>query len=615
MATASNAEQSVLSPLGPDDPQEIAGYRLLARIGEGGMGSVYLSRTRGNQPVALKVIRREFAQDQDFRARFEREVQAARRVQGYHIVPVVDHDTSGEQPWLASAYVPGLALDDALAAHGPLPLPAVFQLIGCTAQALHAVHAASVIHRDLKPSNILLGSNGPWVIDFGIARATDATQLTRSGGFIGTPQYMSPEHALGREVTPATDVFALGLIAAVVATGRHPYGDGSGLSIAASIANTPQQAPDLSGYPDPLRPLLERCLAADASRRPGTAELSEWCERVAGRPLRDFNGWLPEAVTAEIARRERLAEAQPQPQPQTPPLPAQPAPPSYAPTQAPAQSAPPSYAPTQAPGPAAQQPYAPTQGPAQAPGPAAPQPYAPTHAATGPQAVVYGAAPAPAPAPAPATRGRSRVPLMAGAGVLAVALVAGGAWYVTRDDGKGKAEAKSEGKAADQPNASPSAAQDRAPASAAPQTPAAPAYTVVFKDTPVKFLAPREFGKYNEVDLDFPKVAPFLDMPSSNIELTMGFDAVKSGTPFGKSKGPTPEECATGAATNPIPGKLGSESLTGADSTIVKGDLLCTVTTKGNLAMVKIMAVEPSTDKVHDIPTYLTEVTLWKKQS
>ncbi|MFJ8012698.1 protein kinase [Streptomyces sp. NPDC096339] len=616
MANASNAEPSVLSPLGPNDPQEIAGYRLLARIGEGGMGSVYLSRTRGNQPVALKVIRREFAQDQEFRARFEREVQAARRVQGYHIVPVVDHDTSGEQPWLASAYVPGLALDDALAAHGPLPLAAAFQLIGCTAQALHAVHAASVIHRDLKPGNILLGSNGPWVIDFGIARATDATQLTRSGGFIGTPQYMSPEHALGREVTPATDVFALGLIAAVVATGRHPYGDGSGISIAASIANTPQQAPDLSGYPDQLRPLLERCLTADAARRPGTAELAEWCERLAGRPLREFKDWLPAGLTAEIARREQLAQAplRPQaapPQPQTPPMPAHSAP--YAPTQAP------TYAPTQAPA------YAPTQAPAyaptQAPGPVAQQPYAPTQGPAGAQAGIYGAAtaaasaPVPASAPAPANRGRSRVPLIVGAGILAVALAAGGTWYLTRADGKAGTESKGGDKAADPSKSSASGAQAQAPTSAAPQTPAAPAYTAVFKDTPVKLLSPREFGKYNDVDLDFPKVAPFGEIGYSNRELQMGFDFLTTGTPFGKSKGPTPEECAAGAATNPIPDKLDGAALTGADSAIVKGDLLCTVTTKGNLAMVKILAIEPSTDKLHDIPTYLTEVTLWKKQS
>lgn len=197
-----------LRPLGPDDPQDVAGYRLLARIGEGGMGSVYLSRTRGNQPVALKVIRREYAQDEEFRRRFEQEATSARRVQGYHIVPVVDHDTTGPQPWLATVYVPGLALDRVLALHGTLPLPTVLQLTGCAAEALHAVHKAGVIHRDMKPSNILIGSDGPWIIDFGIARAADATQLTRSGGLIGTPQFMSPEHANGQEQTPAADVFS-----------------------------------------------------------------------------------------------------------------------------------------------------------------------------------------------------------------------------------------------------------------------------------------------------------------------------------------------------------------------------------------------------------------------
>lgn len=221
----------------------MAGYRLLARIGEGGMGSVYLSRTRGNQPVALKVIRREYAQDPEFRRRFEQEARSARQVQGYHIVPVVDHDTNGPQPWLATTYVPGLALDDVLALYGPLPLAAALQLTGCAADALHSVHKAGVIHRDLKPSNVLIGSEGPWVIDFGIARAADATQLTRSGGFIGTPQYMSPEHANGLPLTPATDIFSLGLIAAVCATGRHPYGDAGAITVAAQIANTGVRPP------------------------------------------------------------------------------------------------------------------------------------------------------------------------------------------------------------------------------------------------------------------------------------------------------------------------------------------------------------------------------------
>lgn len=257
-----------LGPLGPDDPRDVAGYRLLARIGEGGMGSVYLSRTRGNQPVALKVIRREYAQDEEFRRRFEQEATSARRVQGYHIVPVVDHDTTGPQPWLATVYVPGLALDRVLALHGPLPLPAVLQLTGCAAEALHAVHKAGVIHRDLKPSNILVGSDGPWIIDFGIARAADATQLTRSGGLIGTPQFMSPEHANGQEQTPAADIFSLGLIAAVAATGRHPYGDAGAITLATKIANTEFRPPDLTSYPEPLRAVLERTLAADPAARP-----------------------------------------------------------------------------------------------------------------------------------------------------------------------------------------------------------------------------------------------------------------------------------------------------------------------------------------------------------
>jgi serine/threonine protein kinase len=187
-----NGIDDILAPLEPVDPRETAGYRLLARLGEGGMGTVYLSHTRGGQPVAFKVIRREYGQDPDFLRRFEREVRAARRVQGYHLVPVVDHDTAGALPWIASAFVPGLSLADALAAYGPLPLPAVFQLVGYTARALGSIHAADVVHRDLKPGNILLGSTGPYVIDFGIAQAADPTQLTRSGGVIGTPQYCRP---------------------------------------------------------------------------------------------------------------------------------------------------------------------------------------------------------------------------------------------------------------------------------------------------------------------------------------------------------------------------------------------------------------------------------------
>ncbi|MFF7366743.1 serine/threonine-protein kinase, partial [Streptomyces tricolor] len=300
--------EGVFRPLTAQEPRELAGYRLLARIGEGGMGSVYLSRTRGNQPVALKMIRREYAGDGEFRRRFQQEVRAARQVRGYHLVPVVDHDTTGEQPWLASAYVPGVPLDEALDVHGPLPTPTVLQLVACVARALDAVHAAGVVHRDLKPGNVLLAADGPWVIDFGIARAAESTRLTRSGGFVGTPQYMSPEQGTGGDVTPASDVFSLGLIAAVAATGRHPYGSGGALTVATRIANTAQLPPDLAGYPEVLRPVLERCLAADPAARPTPAELAERCARASGRSARDFAGWLPAPLTAAVEERSRAVD-------------------------------------------------------------------------------------------------------------------------------------------------------------------------------------------------------------------------------------------------------------------------------------------------------------------
>ncbi len=271
-----------MKSLRADDPPEVAGYRLLARIGEGGMGSVFLSRTRGNQPVALKVIRREFAEEEEYRLRFQQEVRAARQVRGYHVVPVVDHDATGERPWLASTYIPGLPLNTALEDFGPLPVPTVLQLVGCVAEALRAVHVAGIIHRDLKPSNVLLGSEGPWVIDFGIARAADRTQLTRSGGVVGTPQYMSPEQVAGLPLTPAADVFSLGLIAAVAATGHHPFGEGQATTVAHRIGNAATRPPDLSRYPVELRQILAGCLAPGPEDRPVPAELAACARRRAG---------------------------------------------------------------------------------------------------------------------------------------------------------------------------------------------------------------------------------------------------------------------------------------------------------------------------------------------
>ncbi|WP_431044105.1 serine/threonine-protein kinase [Streptomyces sp. P1-3] len=603
-----HAHQPVLKPLGPDDPREVSGYQLLAKVGEGGMGAVYLTHTRGNQPVALKVIRREFARNPDFRARFEQEVQAARRVSGYHIVPVVDHDVSGDEPWIATSYVPGMALDDALAAYGPLPLPAALQLIGCTAQALHSVHSASVIHRDLKPSNILLSSNGPWVIDFGIARATDANQLTQTGGFIGTPQYMSPEHALGRKVTPATDIFALGLIAAVVATGRHPYGDGSGLSIAATIANTAQQPPDLSGYPEPLRQLLEACLAADPERRPAPAALADWCAQAAGRELRDFADWLPAPLAKEIARREEAAKEPPLPEPRT----AAASPgfgPAYVAPQAaaPGQQPPAAYAATQAaapsPAPSAQhQGYAPTPPPAYA---------VPTQAAAPPAGP-----PASVPAPRPSRRNGGAIVIGT---VLAVALVGGGVWALTRgDDDGGDRRTHNAGNVS-------------SPTPRGTARPAPHGYELAYANKPLTLVWPKSTVGQLNTDLDTAEQQTDENIrkpggPSfgiTQLEWRMEYEKLTTPHRFTSSLSPDEKGCELAARNTKrqLPREMGASQLTGSNALIKNGDWLCTITSEGNLAMVKITSVRPTfrDDNKPDlhqgrpgIPTYTAQLTLWK---
>ncbi|MEV5982775.1 serine/threonine-protein kinase [Streptomyces sp. NPDC052114] len=561
------SSSEILSPLGPQDPREAAGYSLLARIGEGGMGTVYLSHTRGGQPVALKVIRREYGQDPDFRRRFEQEVQAARRVQGYHLVPVVDHDTNGELPWLASAFIPGISLHDALATHGPLPLPAVHQLIGCAARALAAIHAAGVVHRDLKPSNILLGSGGPYVIDFGIARAADATQLTQSGGLIGTPQYMSPEHALGEQVGPATDVFSLGLIAAVAATGRHPYGDGGAITIAAQIANTAHRPPRLDAYDDGLRMLLEGCLAADPAGRVTPAELAEWCERAAGRPLSQFEAWLPPALAAEITRREQSAQNPPPPGTHTYNLTPQ------------------------------------------------PQPQPPT----------TGHTPAPAPAPtSPRPRRRTRVALVAATLVLAVGAGAGTAvWLLGKDDDKGggnEARTKDDGKRASQP-ADPAkespAADDGGAVGDPSEDPSAPAadatYTLVFENKPMTLRTPAGSLDTTYIDLDTPKVDPTGSMESDEADFHARYQDLSFDHAMGKASGTTAKQCREGAEQNPFRESLTGEAINKSRQ-IVEGDHLCMVTGEGNVAMWTITGVEPPTDKDY-LPDLKGTVTLWESRA
>ena len=252
------------------------------------MGSVYLGRSRGGRHVAVKVIRAELAGQADFRARFAREVAAARTVSGVFTAPVVDADLDAPMPWLATAYVPGPPLSDAVSRHGPLPVRSVLALAAGLAEGLEAIHAAGIVHRDLKPSNVLLAEDGPRVIDFGISRAAEESPLTGTGLVIGSPGFMSPEQAQGHPVGPSSDVFSLGAVLTFAATSQGPFGSGSSATLLYRVVSTP---PALDDVPPALRPLIERCLAKDPRHRPS-----------ADRLLSDLNahpvpGWLPTLIT------------------------------------------------------------------------------------------------------------------------------------------------------------------------------------------------------------------------------------------------------------------------------------------------------------------------------
>ncbi|KPC63042.1 serine/threonine protein kinase [Streptomyces sp. NRRL WC-3753] len=290
-----NHTAEVFQPLQDDDPRTVAGYRLAARLGAGGMGRVYLSHTRGGRPVAIKVVRSELADDPTFRRRFSREIKAARKVKGAYTAELIDADPDATPPWLATLYVPGPSLSDAVARNGPLPVPAVLWLMAGVAEALQAIHDAGIVHRDLKPANVLLADDGPRVIDFGISLAADSTAHTATGTTIGTAQYMAPEQASAGAITAATDVFSLGQTAAFAALGRPLYGDGPAATVLYRIVHS---EPDLSGLPERLRDLFARCLAADPGERATPAEIVEWCRRELGRDAGEDTG---PAVWREIA--------------------------------------------------------------------------------------------------------------------------------------------------------------------------------------------------------------------------------------------------------------------------------------------------------------------------
>jgi eukaryotic-like serine/threonine-protein kinase len=300
----------------------VAGYPLRARLGSGGMGRVYLSFSPGGRALAIKVVRPEYAGDDEFRRRFQQEVAAAQRVQGLYTAPVVDADANAAVPWLATAYVPGPSLQQAVAEHGPLPLPTVFRLLAGVAEGLSAVHACGIVHRDLKPGNVLLADDGPRVIDFGIAHAADATTITHTGVQVGTPAFMAPEQIRGRSATPAVDVFALGNLAVFAATGRTAFGDGNQNAMLYRIINEP---PDLAACPPALRTIVERCLAKEPGDRPGLAEIMTYARaQTSGDTLRLTGSWLPTAVVTSLAAYGTAAFARtapPRPSPRQSPRP------------------------------------------------------------------------------------------------------------------------------------------------------------------------------------------------------------------------------------------------------------------------------------------------------
>ncbi|BFO20991.1 hypothetical protein SHKM778_73790 [Streptomyces sp. KM77-8] len=267
------------------------------RLGEGGMGRVYLGRSPGGRTVAVKLVHTGLVGVPGFRERFAREVRAVRAVSGAGTAPVVAAEPEAVVPWLASAYVPGPSLAEAVQRHGPLPEAALWGLLSGLAEALEVVHASGLVHRDVKPSNVLLSLDRPVLIDFGIARAADGADLTGTGLVVGSPGFMSPEQAEGREVTAASDVFSLGTVLAYAATGRGPFGGGSGPELLYRIVH---HEPDLSGVPDAFAATVRECLVKSPGRRPSPKALRA---RAEAARRNDGADWLPAPLASAIARR------------------------------------------------------------------------------------------------------------------------------------------------------------------------------------------------------------------------------------------------------------------------------------------------------------------------
>ncbi|KUL35216.1 protein kinase [Streptomyces sp. NRRL F-4489] len=285
-----------------EDPRVVGSFRLHRRLGAGGMGVVYLGSDKRGQRVALKVIRPDLAEDQEFRSRFAREVSAARRIRGGCTARLVAADLDADRPWFATQYVPGPSLHDKVNEEGPLSPAQVAAIGAALSEGLLAVHDAGVVHRDLKPSNILLSPKGPRIIDFGIAWATGASTLTHVGTAVGSPGFLAPEQVRGAAVTPATDIFSLGATLAYACTADSPFGQGSSEVMLYRVVHEEAQ---LAGVPDALAPLLAACLAKDPADRPSTLSLSLRLKEIAAREAHGLSGGAWEDGSGGWGRAER----------------------------------------------------------------------------------------------------------------------------------------------------------------------------------------------------------------------------------------------------------------------------------------------------------------------
>ncbi|WP_165990058.1 serine/threonine-protein kinase, partial [Streptomyces sp. YIM 98790] len=294
----------MVEPLTQHDPRRIGPFEVLGRLGSGGMGLVYLARSASGRRVAIKTVRTELAEDQLFRVRFSREVEAARAVSGFYTAAVVDADARAAVPWLATAYVPAPSLEEIVNECGPVPPQAVRWLAAGVAEALQSIHGAGLVHRDLKPSNVLVMEDGPRVIDFGIASGVSNTRLTMTNVAVGTPAYMSPEQARdSRGVTGASDVFSLGSTLVFAATGHPPF---HGANPVETVFMLLRERPDLEGLPQELHPLIESCMRPQPEERPTPGQLQEMLAPhlfASGDDSGTASAWLPPGAVALIERR------------------------------------------------------------------------------------------------------------------------------------------------------------------------------------------------------------------------------------------------------------------------------------------------------------------------